>query len=185
MKQFLSIVCLLTIISCNQSDKHDDLNKNYAQFVMKENNSTPTVDISGFVLITNNYQKDSVEARRILKVKRNLPLAMQRKDSSLFEAILSRDFTFRAQNEFFNRADYINDRIHGTWIIDTVKYQNMVLQFFDETALVTYTNRLEGTDDNGKPDIEYYSWADIYKKENEIWKIAGIHEIEARIEYKP
>ncbi len=59
----------------------------------------------------------------------------------------------------------------------------MVLQFFGEIAVLTYRNILKGTDDFGKPDIEYYSWADIYVKENGKWKAAGGHLIDQRIEY--
>ena len=156
---------------------------NYIQVSIKEANTTPTVDIKDFTLISNNLIVDSIEAIEIMRVKRNFPLAMQRHDSLLFESILSKNFTFRAQNEFFNRTDYIANRVHGTWTIDTVKFKNLVLQFFNQTAILTYRNILNGTDDNGKPDIEYYSWADMYLKENGKWKLAGVHEIESRIEY--
>lgn len=58
-----------------------------------------------------------------------------------------------------------------------------MLRFFGNIALLTYRNTLSGTDDNGKPDIEHYNWADIYVKEGDKWKIKGIHEIESRVEY--
>lgn len=156
----------------------------YQEILITEANLTPTVDIKNYTLITNNLPLDSIQAIEIFKLKRSLPLAMQRKDSALFESILSGDFTYRGEDEFYkNKEDYIHNRVNAHWTIDTVKYQNLVLQFFDGTAILTYRNTLNGTDDNGRPDIEHYSWADIYKKENGKWKIKGIHEIESRVEY--
>lgn len=152
--------------------------------LIAESNLTPTVDIRNFTLISNNINADSINSIEILKLKRNLPLAMQRKDSILFENILSNSFTYRGEDEFYkNKQDFINNRIHATWTIDTVRYENLVLQFFDEIAILTYRNVLNGSDENGKSDIEHYNWADIYTRENGKWKIVGIHEIESRIEY--
>ncbi len=181
-KIIISLVIVL-LVSCNQPEKSKQVDSTFTQILIKEANTTPTVDIKEFTLITNNITKDSANAIEILKVKRNWPLAMQRKDSSLFEKILATSFTFRADGDFFNRNDYINDRIHGTWTIDTVRYENMVLQFFKDVAILTYRNTLNGTDKAGNPNIEHYSWADIYCREDNQWKILGSHLIEAKIEY--
>ena len=140
-------------------------------------------NIKNFDLITNNVKADSTDAKEIMQVKRKLPLAMQGKDSALFNEILAKGFTMRGEKEFLNRSDYIKNRVAGTWTIDTVKYQNLALQFFGDIAVLTYRNILNGTDDFGKADTEYYSWADIYIKENGKWKIGAIHNIDARIEY--
>jgi len=178
------LISILTLISgCNEKTPSTIGEKEFVQITISEANTTPTIDIKNFTLITNNVKADSSEAVEILKVKRNFPLAMQTKDSALFESILARNFTFRGENEFFNRNDYIHNRINGTWTIDTVKYQNLALQFFSGLGILTYRNILNGTDDSGKSDVEYYSWADIYIKENGDWKILGVHNIDARIEY--
>jgi len=58
-----------------------------------------------------------------------------------------------------------------------------VLQFFGDISVLTYRNTLNGTDDSGNEEIEYYSWAEIYMKENGKWKIKGLHEIESRVEF--
>ena len=168
---------------CNQSQSTEKTT-DYEEILITEANLNPTVDIKNYTLVTNNVHLDSIDAIEILKLKRNLPLAMQRKDSALFDSILSIDFTYRGEDEFYkNKKDYIHNRINAHWTIDTVKYQNLVLQFFDDIAVLTYRNTLNGTDDNSRADIEHYSWADIYKKENGKWKIKGIHEIESRVEY--
>ena len=185
MKSLSILLGIITVLNaaCNESQSPDK-NSEYEQIIMTEAGLTPTVDIKNYTLITNNIKADSINAMEILRLKRSLPLAMQRKDSALFDNILATDFTYRGEDEFYkNKKDYIHNRINANWTIDTVKYQNLVLQFFGEIAVLTYRNTLDGSDDNGKADIEHYSWADIYMKENGKWKIKGIHEIESRIEY--
>ena len=110
-------------------------------------------------------------------------MAMQTKDSALFNEAVAKNFTFRAEDEFYNRDDYIKDRIAGRWNVDTVRYQNLVLQLFGNIAMLTYRNVLNGTDDFGKPDTEYYSWGEIFIKENGKWKVASLHQIDAQIDY--
>lgn len=185
MKSLLAVLIFIMLnLGCNQSNLNNNTTSEYKQISITESNLTPTVDIENFTLISNNVTTDSINSIEILKLKRNLPLAMQRKDSSLFESILSNSFTYRGEDEFYkNKQDYIHNRIHAIWTIDTVKYENLVLQFFGEIAILTYRNVLNGSDENGKSDIEHYNWADIYTKEDSKWKIMGIHEIESRIEY--
>lgn len=182
--QFLPILILLFMIcGCKAPVKPVTASGFFQQIKINEENITPTVDIKSFVLITNDRTKDSMEAREILKVKRNFPLAMQQKDSSLFEQILATGFIFRADDEFFNRDEYIQNRIHGTWTIDTVRYENLAMQCFGEMAVLTYKNSLNGSDDAGRPNLEKYTWADMYVKENGKWKLLSVHCIDAKIEY--
>ncbi len=185
MKTYLGIIIGISLfwVSCEKKNASSS-NRDFQKVLIVESNTSPTVDIKNFTLITNNRDLDSINAIKILQLKRSFPMAMQKKDRKLFESILADSFTFHAENQFFARkADYINDRVNSTWTIDTVRYQNLVLQLFGETAVLTYRNVLKGTDNSGKPDIEYYDWADIYVKENGNWKIGGVHEIESRVEY--
>jgi len=185
MKSLSILLGLIALLNgaCNQSQLTGKTT-GYEEKLITEANLTPTVDIRNYTLITNNFPHDSISAIEILRLKRNLPLAMQRKDSVLFDSILSIGFTYRGEDEFYkNRKDYIRNRVNARWTIDTVQYQNLVLQFFGEIAILTYRNTLNGTDDNNRPVIEHYSWADIYGKENGKWKIKGMHEIGSRVEY--
>ena len=185
MKSLFALLTAVTILnlSCRQRESTANTSE-YKQIIIPEANLTPTVDIRDFTLVSNNIIADSINAIEILKIKRNLPLAMQRKDSVLFENILATTFTYRGEDEFYkNKKDYIHNRINASWTIGKVKYENLVLQFFDDLAILTYRNVLNGTDDSGKADTEHYNWADIYVKENGKWKVKAIHEIESRIEY--
>lgn len=182
--QFFPILILLFIIcGCKSPVKPTASAVSFQQVNIIEENTTPTVDIRSFALITNDHTKDSLEAREIMKVKRNFPLAMQRKDALLFEQILGKSFTFRADDEFFNRADYIQNRIHGTWTIDTVRYENLALQIFGDLALLTYKNSLNGSDEAGRSNLEKYTWADLYIKEDGKWRLLSVHCIDTKIEY--
>ncbi|MGB5008075.1 MAG: nuclear transport factor 2 family protein [Ferruginibacter sp.] len=183
MQFFPILILLFMICGCKAPVIPVTASGSFQQIKINEENITPTVDIKSFVLITNDRAKDSMEAREIMKVKRNFPLAMQQKDSSLFEQILATGFIFRADDEFFNRADYIQNRIHGTWSIDTVRYENLALQFFGEMAVLTYKNSLNGSDDAGRPNLEKYTWADMYVKEHGKWKLLSVHCIDTKIEY--
>lgn len=179
----MTISFAVCLISCQQDKQTAAPGKDFVQVVIEVENTTPTVDIPNFTLISNNPEAERADAIEILKVKRQWPLAMQQKDSALFESILAKNFSFRADDEFFNRSDYIKDRVAGTWEIDTVRYENLALQFFGETALLTYRNTLNGADEKGQPNIEHYTWADMYTRENGAWKILGSHCIDARVEY--
>jgi ketosteroid isomerase-like protein len=117
-----------------------------------------------------------------MQVKRNWPIAMQTKDRELFDKILSKTFTFRAEDGFFNREDYILDRVQNPIIVETADYENLVLQFFGEMVVLTYRNIIKGKDKKGIDETWQYSWADIYVKEDGMWKIGGSHLIQERKE---
>ena len=171
---------LIVLVGCNQRvEKAQDADKTtFTQHVIKQNTGLSTVGIDRFTLITKNLHADEKKAEGVMEAKKKWTLAMQRKDRHLFEDILAKDFTFRAGNEFYNREEYIEDRINTSIIVDTATYENLVLQFFDNTALLTYRNIVTGKDSIGVAEVWQYSWADIYTQENERWKIAGSHLIQ-------
>jgi hypothetical protein len=152
-----STFVLTIFFACD--NKPNGTEKEFQQIYLSDQDSisTPTVLITGLTFVTNNFELEKNDALEILRLKHSLPLAMQTKNRDLFEDILAKGFTFRAENEFFNRADYITNGVTGTWTIDTVRFENLVLQLFDKKALLTYKNILKGRDDNGKADIEKYS----------------------------
>jgi hypothetical protein len=181
------IVGLLALASgCRNKEALPDPDSQYVQVTIPEENLTPTVDIKEFVLVTDNYEAQLKDAKEILKVKRNFPLAMQTKDESIFNSILARKFSFRAEDEFYNRADYIKDRTTCNDTVNAVKYENLVLQLFGNTGVLTYRNIVENKGilhDSvimAKNWNEYMSWADIYVREDGQWKIQSVHEIEYR-----
>jgi Domain of unknown function (DUF4440) len=156
--------------------------RRHEQLTIKVDRPSPTIDISSYTLITDNAERDRRDAGEFMRVKANLPRAVQTKDKSLFESILARDFTFRGENQWYERDAYIRARVESRERVATVRYENLVLQFFGPMAVLTYRNILNHTDSAGKPDMLYLTWADVWVKEDGKWKIGAIHLISERAE---
>ena len=151
---------------------------------IEDKNSTPTVDLAKYNLIVDPGKDRKPDAEQVLRVKRKWPLAMQSKNPSEFDSILSKNFIFQGGNSFYNRNDYIKDRTSpGEWIITFVKYENVTLQFIGERGIMSYVNHV--TNKNQKTgDIEYehMTWVDIYVLEDGKWKIGAALPIDYRLE---
>ncbi len=193
MKHFTFIaLCLILFTSCQVSEKtanqssslsnQTDGSKKLSQVIIKEETGNPNIGITSYTLITDNAEAHRADAEAVMRVKKNFPLAVLTKDRALFERILARNFVFRGEGGMGSREDYINKRVQpGLGFV--VQYENMVLQFFGEIAVITYRNVIKNKDANGQPDgTEYMSWADVYVKENGEWKIGAAHVIDYREE---
>jgi len=195
--QFLILKVLLlltlsisTLMACNNKTQEKTqeitVTGNFSALEILESNKTPTVDIEKYVLISNSNDDRKNDADEILKVKRKWPLAMQSKSTSAFDSLLSPNFVFTGDGHLLNRKDYIINRTSPSeWKITHVKYANMTLQFFGNIALLTYRNQVTNENINTKAiEIEYISWADVYKKEESKWKIDAAHVVDFRVENK-
>lgn len=196
MKHFTLIaLCLILFTGCQFNEKaanqpsnlpnKTDVSKNFSQVVIKEETGNPKIVVSSYKLLSDDVEAHRADAEAVMRVKKNFPLAVMTKDRALFERILARNFVFRGEGEngLLRREDYINDRVQSTGAIELVQYENMVLQFFGEIAMVSYRNVLKNKDASGQPDdTEYISWADVYVKENGEWKIGTAHVIDYRTE---
>ena len=156
---------------------NEDPSKMYIQLKFNIDVNAPTVGIHTYTLLTNNPGKDSIEAREILQAKVLLPLAMQKHDAALFDSILASDFLYQDEEAFFNRAEYILDRVNGKWMISDVQYENMVLEFFDGYGILTYRNKVKEKDEFGKDQLYTWFWTDVWVKENGKWKLRDLRAI--------
>jgi hypothetical protein len=141
---------------------------------------SPNVDISRYVLITDDVEAARDDARRIMRLKADLPLAVQRKDRTLFDQLFAAHFTFRGEDEFWTREEYIRNRVERSEKVGAVRYDNLVLQFFGPVAVLTYRNTVKVTDASGKEETLHMSWADVYVQEAGEWKIGAIHLIDKK-----
>lgn len=188
-KIFFLITTLTVAISCKEKQgsgknpEKNSINIDTATVLIEDNN-TPTVDISTYKLISDSQKDRRKDAQEILKVKRKWPLAMQSLDPLAFDSILSRNFIFIGSDEYFTRADYIKNRTTpGEWKITFVKYENVTLQFFDDTGFLSYVNHITNKNvSTGAIEYEHISWADIYILEEGKWKIGAAHAIDYRLE---
>ncbi len=186
---FVLLTTLIIAFSCKEGQKaNNNAEKNsainYSTVVISEDNLTPSVDISKYTLI-NDPQKDRRnDAKEIIEVKRKWPLAMQSLNPLEFDSILSRNFSFKGSDKFFNRADYIKNRTTpDEWKITFVKYDNVTLQFFGGTGILSYVNRITNKNaKTGAVEYEHISWVDIYVIEDGKWKIGAAHSIDYRLE---
>ncbi|MEP7107778.1 MAG: nuclear transport factor 2 family protein [Ferruginibacter sp.] len=184
MKYLILALLIFAVISaCKDVEKNssklttNETSNKYVQVNYKIDLKTPTVGITNYTLITNDLQRDSSNAREIIKAKVILPLAMQKHDAALFDSILAKDFISQGEDEFFNRAEYIHDRVNGKWLITDVQYENLVLEFFGDLGMLTYRNKVIEKDEFGKVTLYTWFWTDIWVKENGRWKIKVLRAI--------
>ena len=178
-----SLLIAVIVGSCNH---HQDTSgksniaksaKKYIQVKYPIDINAQTVGITTYTLITNNLEKDSAEARQLLKAKVILPLAMQKHDAKLFDSTLAADFIYQGEEAFFNRAEYIEDRVKAKWMISDVQYENLVLEFFDGYGILTYRNKVKEKDELGRDQLYTWFWTDVWIKENGRWKLKDLRAI--------
>jgi hypothetical protein len=175
MKYVVIAFLLVTFLSsCDTEKANNQIDEKYVQQNFKIDLDTSTVGITNYTLITNNLQRDSAIAREIIKAKMILPLAMQKHDLKLFDSTLSKDFLYQGEEAFFNRAEYIKDRVNGKWTISDVRYENLVLQFFNEYGILTYRNKVKEKDEHGVDQLYTWFWTDVWVKENGRWKLKNL-----------
>jgi ketosteroid isomerase-like protein len=157
-----------------------EANREYSQVTVNLDRPSPNIDISSYVLITDAAEADRGAAEAIMRLKGEFPLAVQTKDAALFDRIFARDFTFRAADEFWQREEYIRNRVERPETVKSARYDNLVLQFFGEVAVLTYRNAVQVKHASGNEETLYMSWADVYVKEGGEWKIGAVHLIDKK-----
>jgi ketosteroid isomerase-like protein len=142
----------------------------------------PGVELGTYTLIASDSEAARQRADAVMAIKLSWPLAMRTKDPALFDRILARDFTLREPDgRLYQRAAYIRARVESRDRVVAVRYENVVLQFFGQLAIMTYRNVLDHVDATGRPDTLSLTWADIFIQEHDEWKIAASHLIDERV----
>jgi ketosteroid isomerase-like protein len=190
MRHLALALSLILLISCQGCREHgtrrpptgdkSKADSQYTQATISLDRPSSNVDITSYVLITDDVEADRADAQAIMQVRGNLPLAVQTKDAALFDRILARGFTFRADDEFSNREQYIRTRVEEPEMVRSARYENLVLQLFGEVAVSTYRNVVELKDASGKPGTLFMTWASVYVKEEGEWKIGAVHLIDKK-----
>lgn len=177
----VSIVVLL--VSYGPVRAHGTETPRLGQLTIQVDQKLSSIDIKSYTLITSDAKRDRPDAAEIMRVKADWPRAMQTKSEALFDSILARSFTFRAEGQWHERDAYIRDRVGSVETVDLARYENLVLQIFGDVAVLTYRNIISGTDGaTGLPETWHYSWADVFVREDGKWKIGGSHLISERAE---
>ena len=109
----LVAVIVIFTMSFGFARANEPQHRQHEQLTIEVDRPSPTIDISSYTLITNNAERDRREATELMRVKADLPRAVQTKDKALFESILARDFTFRGENQWYERDAYIQARVES------------------------------------------------------------------------
>jgi Domain of unknown function (DUF4440) len=174
---------IVLAISLQAAGGEDQQTGQHEQLTIRNERRVPGVDLSTYTLITRNPEADRREAEAILEVKVSWPRAMRTKNAALFDEILARTFTFReAGGRLLERDAYIRDRVHRAEAVAAARYENVVLQFFGQLAVLSYRNVVSGTDAGGKPETWHMSWGDVFVREEGRWKIGASHLVSERVE---
>jgi hypothetical protein len=188
-KSLIPLAAVFLVFACKENQKVNsrptgDSYISDTTLVILDDNNTPTVDLSKYILIKASHEDRELDVNEILRVKRKWPLAMQSLNPLEFDSILSKNFTFKGSDSFFNRADYIENRSKSDeWKIIFVKYDNVTLQFFEDIGVLSYVNHITNKNSNtGAIEYEHISWVDIYILEDGKWKIRSAHSIDYRLE---
>ena len=182
--QVLFLMIFLTDAGANESTSaepaRDRPKANPArQVTLKTRSKYPQVRLSSYTLISEDVEATKADAEAVMQVKIELPRAVQTKEADKFDRILARNFVFRANDEFYNRADYIRARVNNKGTVMTADYENVVLQFIGDIAFLTYRNIV--VDQPGGPEnTAYMTWADILVKEDGKWKFSAVHLIDSK-----
>jgi ketosteroid isomerase-like protein len=151
------------------------------QITLTTKSRYPQVRLSSYTLVYDeNEGPRQDEGEAVMQVKIELPRAVQTKDGERFERILARDFVFRAEDQFYGRADYIRERANNKDTVITADYENVVLQFIGNVALLTYRN-IVAMEPGGPEHTVYMTWADILVKEGGKWKFRAVHLIDSKM----
>jgi Domain of unknown function (DUF4440) len=142
----------------------------------------PGVELGTYTLIASDTEAERQRADAVMAVKLSWPLAIRTKDAALLDRILARDFTLREPDgTLYRRAGYIRARVESRERVVSVRYENVVLQFFGPLAVLTYRNVLDHVAASGRPDTLSLTWADIFVQENGQWRIGASHLIDERV----
>jgi hypothetical protein len=102
-----AVIVSLVVASYGSASAKEPEHHRYEQVTIKIDRPSPTIDMTSYTLITDDAERDRPEATELMRVKADLPRAVQTKDKALFESILARDFTFRGEDQWYERDAYI------------------------------------------------------------------------------
>jgi hypothetical protein len=155
--------------------------KRAAHATLTTRSKYPQVRLSSYTLISDDVEARKADAEAVMQVKIELPRAVQTKEADRFDRILARNFVFRSDDQFYNRADCIRERANNKDTLMTADYENVVLQFIGDIAFLTCRN-IVVAEPGGPENTDHMTWADVLVKEDGQWKFSAVHLIDSKME---
>lgn len=133
----------------------------------------PGVEFAEYTLISSDFDRDKADVDAIIAVKTAWTHAMQTKVREDFEKALAKDHTHVGGRGAMSRQEYIENRVSDPSKTKRAVYDNVVLQLFGDTAVLSYVVTVETDPVDPSGLQERMAWTDIIAKEDGEWKIAG------------
>jgi ketosteroid isomerase-like protein len=109
----------------------------------------------------------------LMQTEQELVDAIMKGDAAPFERAIADNFTFTAPDgSMQNKTQFIADLKSGTLKMESTKNDDMKVQVYGDTAIVTYRS----TDKGKYKDFDIsgqYRWTDVFVKRNGRWQIVS------------
>lgn len=117
-------------------------------------------------------QSDTVE-QTLMKIERELGDALIQGNSPLLEIYLAETFVFTSPNgNILSKTQVIGDVKIGSLKMESSKREDMKVQIYGNTAVVTYSSTDKGAF-KGKDISGQYRWTDVFENRNGQWQLVS------------
>jgi len=112
------------------------------------------------------------DVRALLQLEDGWASGVVRRDSATFERLLDPGFVYTENDRLMSRADVLHEVLHGTDTVTAAHNEDMVVQCYGTTAVVTGWLVLEGRS-SGAPFVRRYRFTDTWMRRNGRWRIVA------------
>lgn len=166
---FLLSAFVLGLSSCKTEQK-ENISANEPVLIkvnLLQENSSSRVDT--YSLTSNSPDQDSIESRKIIELKMELLNAIEKQDSLFLDNSLHSSFSFVSGQSFYNKQDFIDQRLYKNFDVKNLKLENPTIQIVGKTAILSYI-QANPVDVN----LAKSFWTDIYEHTGDHWKLLAI-----------
>ena len=129
---------------------------------------------SGQAKDSSKKQSGNVE-QTLMRIEQELLDALLKNDVSANQKYLAETYVFTAPDgEVMDKARSIADLKSGDLKFESSKFEDMKVQVYGDTAIVTYATTDKGTY-KGKDLSGRYRWTDVFIKRNGNWQLVAGH----------
>lgn len=170
-KLILVIVAFATVITaCNTEIKKIESKEEPILIKVNLLQDSTTARINEYTLATSDPNKDSIESRKIIDLKIGLIDAIEKRDSAFLIENLHESFSFISGESFYNKHDFINQRLYESLDVSTFRLIKPALHIIDNTAVLSFVQ----FNKDGATEFKSF-WTDVFSKTNGEWKLTAIH----------
>lgn len=126
----------------------------------------------GQIKSKSDKQTGTVE-QTLMKIERELGDALIQGNSALLESYLADTFVFTSPNgNMLSKTQVIGDVKIGSLKMESSKREDMKVQIYGNTAVVTYSS-IDKAAFKGKDISGQYRWTDVFENRNGQWRLVS------------